>query len=166
MLDAKWGRIVNVGSGLFIEGLRLRLAYVASKNGLPSASRALAHETAKKGVTVNCVCPGVMSTRRSSRNRSTHHIEDRRSAPRHQSLIQFNPSRRIITPEKSPRRSPICAATRQQRHHYLAHRRCRFRSPAAKSDRRTAQPGAPLARLISTGRLMIEREVDSLMRAL
>lgn len=101
MLEAKWGRIVNVGSVCSLKGYAYVSAYVASKHGLLGLTRALAHETATQGVTVNCVCPGYVDTpiiaesvdRLTSKTSLT-------AEEAHASLIQFNPQGRIITPEE------------------------------------------------------------------
>lgn len=101
MFDARWGRIVNVGSVCSLKGYAYVSAYVASKHGLLGFTRALAHETAKKGVTVNCVCPGYVDT--PIITESVERITTKTSlsdAEAHQSLIQFNPQGRIITPEE------------------------------------------------------------------
>ena len=58
MLVKKWGRIINMVSLSGLKGLPGQTNYSASKGGLIAATKALAQEVARKGVTVNAVAPG------------------------------------------------------------------------------------------------------------
>lgn len=64
MVTAGWGRIVNIGGIDAYKGSVQRPHVVASKLGLVGLSRALANETARFGVTVNTVVPGLIGTPR------------------------------------------------------------------------------------------------------
>jgi len=62
MYANKWGRIVNIASIAGLKGGAYISAYCASKHGLIGMTRALAIEAAKRGVTVNAICPGYVDT--------------------------------------------------------------------------------------------------------
>jgi 3-oxoacyl-[acyl-carrier protein] reductase len=62
MLRARFGRIVNVASGIALRANPGQSAYTAAKSGLIGFTRALATEVARRGVTVNAVAPGVIDT--------------------------------------------------------------------------------------------------------
>lgn len=62
MLVSRFGRIVNIVSLSGIKGLPGQVNYSAAKGGVIAATKALAQEVAKKGVTVNAVAPGYVAT--------------------------------------------------------------------------------------------------------
>jgi acetoacetyl-CoA reductase/3-oxoacyl-[acyl-carrier protein] reductase len=62
MEAARYGRIVNIGSVTGTMGSAKQTAYGASKTALIGLTRSLARAGARKGITVNCVVPGVYET--------------------------------------------------------------------------------------------------------
>ena len=62
MIRTRWGRIVNISSVAGITGNRGQVNYSAAKGALHAASKSLALELASRGITVNCVAPGIIAT--------------------------------------------------------------------------------------------------------
>jgi 3-oxoacyl-[acyl-carrier protein] reductase len=62
MLARKYGRVVNVVSLSGLKGLPGQTNYAAAKAGVIGATKALAQEVARRGVTVNAVAPGFIRT--------------------------------------------------------------------------------------------------------
>jgi 3-oxoacyl-[acyl-carrier protein] reductase len=70
------GAIVNIGGLTAHTGAAERVHVVTAKAGLVGMTRALAHDLADSGVTVNCVSPGLIATERkaaSSSEKPKHH---------------------------------------------------------------------------------------------
>jgi 3-oxoacyl-[acyl-carrier protein] reductase len=62
MLVKKYGRIVNIVSLSGLKGLPGQTNYSAAKAGLIGATKALAQEVGRRGITVNAVAPGFIKT--------------------------------------------------------------------------------------------------------
>lgn len=97
----KGGRIINLSSVLGRFGVPGYTAYCASKHAIIGFTRALALEVAKRGVTVNALCPGWVDTemaasgmRMGAQLAGTTFEEFRRQA------IGAVPINRIIQPEE------------------------------------------------------------------
>ncbi|HYG76985.1 MAG TPA: 3-oxoacyl-ACP reductase family protein [Planctomycetota bacterium] len=58
MKKQKWGRIINIGSEVFIRGVGNFSAYVAAKGAQAGWTRSMANELAPFGITVNLIAPG------------------------------------------------------------------------------------------------------------
>jgi 3-oxoacyl-[acyl-carrier protein] reductase len=62
MMKARWGRIVNISSVVGATGNPGQANYAAAKAGMVAMSKSLAYEVASRGITVNCVAPGFITT--------------------------------------------------------------------------------------------------------
>ncbi|MGI9323268.1 MAG: 3-oxoacyl-ACP reductase FabG [Pseudomonadales bacterium] len=62
MTKAKWGRIINLSSVIGVMGNPGQSNYAAAKAGIIGYSKSLAAEIASRGITVNCIAPGLIDT--------------------------------------------------------------------------------------------------------
>ena len=62
MMKSRWGRIVNISSIVGVTGNPGQANYAASKAGVIGMSKSVAYEVASRGITVNCVAPGFITT--------------------------------------------------------------------------------------------------------
>jgi 3-hydroxybutyrate dehydrogenase len=97
-----WGRIINTASAHSLVASPNKPAYVAAKHGLAGFTKTVALETARDGITANCISPGyvwtplverqipdTMKTRNMTREQV---IED--------VLLAAQPTKRFVTPEE------------------------------------------------------------------
>ena len=62
MVEARWGRIVNISSSSAQGGQQMMTPYVSAKAGVIGFTKALALEFGPKGITVNTIPPGFIDT--------------------------------------------------------------------------------------------------------
>ncbi len=62
MMKTHWGRIISISSTVGLTGNIGQANYTAAKAGLIGLSKSLAAEVASRGVTVNCVAPGFITS--------------------------------------------------------------------------------------------------------
>jgi 3-oxoacyl-[acyl-carrier protein] reductase len=62
MMRRRWGRIVNITSVVALTGNPGQANYAAAKAGMIGMTKSLAAEVASRGITVNCVAPGLIRT--------------------------------------------------------------------------------------------------------
>ena len=101
MSRAGFGRIINIASTASQKGYAYVSAYCAAKHGVLGLTRALALEMARKGVTVNAVCPGYTDTDLVARSLDT--IVESTGMSREQALAELvknNPQGRLIQPQE------------------------------------------------------------------
>ena len=102
MKTKKWGRIINTASAHSLVASPNKSAYVAAKHGIAGFTKTVALETARDGVTVNCISPGyvwtplvekqipdTMKTRSLTREQVMNDV-----------LLAAQPTKRFVTPEE------------------------------------------------------------------
>ena len=89
MVQARQGRIVNVASVVGLMGNAGQANYAASKAGVIGFSKSIAREVAGRGITVNCVAPGYISTA----------MTDKLSDEVKQAFLDLIPMKRFGSPE-------------------------------------------------------------------
>lgn len=90
MLRARWGRIVNMTSIVGITGNAGQANYAAAKAGLIGFTKSIAKEIGSRGITVNAVAPGFVSTELTRGSVSEEMLK---------ALVEQTPLRREGTPE-------------------------------------------------------------------
>ncbi len=101
MLQAGFGRIVNVASVAGLRGAAYISAYVSSKHAVIGLTRSLALEYATRNITVNAVCPGYVDTDIvKSAVANIVGKTGRSEAEALAALVSSNPQRRLIEPRE------------------------------------------------------------------
>jgi 2-hydroxycyclohexanecarboxyl-CoA dehydrogenase len=93
MIEAGWGRIVNISSSSTHSGQPFMAPYVAAKSGVNGLTKSLALEYGPNGITVNAVPPGFIDTP------MLRKAEERGFLGDTQKQIEATPVRRIGRPE-------------------------------------------------------------------
>jgi len=101
MVDAGWGRVVNVASIAGKMGAPYISAYASTKHAVVGFTRAVAAEFAARGVTVNAVCPGYVDTPMT--DTSVARIVEKTGIPAaeiRKRLEDTSPQKRLMTSEE------------------------------------------------------------------
>jgi 3-hydroxybutyrate dehydrogenase len=97
-----WGRIVNTASAHSLVASPNKSAYVAAKHGVAGFTKTVALETARDGITVNCISPGYVWTplaeaqipdTMKARNMTREQVMN-------DVLLAAQPTKRFVTPEE------------------------------------------------------------------
>lgn len=100
MLETGWGRIVNIASTAGLTGYAYVSAYCAAKHAVIGLTRAVALETATKGVTVNAVCPGYTQTEMFDESVARIVAKTGRTAEAvREQLAARNPQKKLVQPQ-------------------------------------------------------------------
>jgi NAD(P)-dependent dehydrogenase (short-subunit alcohol dehydrogenase family) len=101
MVNASWGRVINVASIAARTGAAYITAYAASKHALLGLTRAVAAEVAARGVTVNAVCPGYVDTEMSDRSAAFISARTGRDETTARKILEgFSPQKRLMTADE------------------------------------------------------------------
>ena len=92
MIEAGWGRIVNISSSSTHSGQPYMAAYVAAKSAVNGLTKSLALEYGPSGITVNAVPPGFIDTPMLRKSEARGYLTVQQS-------IDSTPVRRIGRPE-------------------------------------------------------------------
>ena len=101
LIEARWGRIINIASTAARVGAKYVAAYTAAKHGVLGLTRALAVELMPHNITVNAICPGFVDTPMTEE--SIANIMSRTGMDEQQAretLAQTSPQHRLIAPEE------------------------------------------------------------------
>ena len=99
-MGGDWGRVIAIASTASLKGYAYVAPYAAAKHGVLGLVRSAALEVARKGITVNAICPGFLDTEMTRRSIDTIVAKTGRSADEARaSLAATNPMNRLVPPE-------------------------------------------------------------------
>lgn len=102
MKRKKWGRIINTASAHSLVASPNKSAYVAAKHGIAGLTKTVALESARNGITVNCISPGYVWTplveRQIPDTMKTRGLT--REQVMNDVLLAAQPSKRFVTSEE------------------------------------------------------------------
>lgn len=89
MMRNRWGRIINISSIVGFTGNPGQINYCATKAGIVGMTKSLAQEVASRGITVNCIAPGYI----------TSNMTDALQEAQKEKILSTVPQGRIGTPD-------------------------------------------------------------------
>jgi 3-hydroxybutyrate dehydrogenase len=102
MKQKQWGRVINTASAHSLVASPNKSAYVAAKHGIAGFTKTIALETARDGITVNCISPGYVWTPLvENQIPDTMKARDMtREQVMNDVLLAAQPTKRFVTPEE------------------------------------------------------------------
>lgn len=101
MIDAGWGRVINIASTTSRTAYPRTAAYTASKHAVLGLTKVLALETARTGVRVNAICPGYVDTELTRENARRMAARVGSTAPAVlERFANTSPQGRLMTPDE------------------------------------------------------------------
>jgi len=101
MVEARWGRIINIASIASKVGGPYIAAYTAAKHGVLGLTRSLANEFIAQNITVNAICPGYVDTPMTDYGVANMVERTKRSEQEIRAALErASPQNRLMTPEE------------------------------------------------------------------
>ncbi|MEO8841301.1 MAG: SDR family NAD(P)-dependent oxidoreductase [Kofleriaceae bacterium] len=101
MIQAGWGRVINIASNAGVSGYAYTAAYCAAKHAMVGFTRALAIDLARTNVTINAICPGWVETALADEAVARIAEKTGRSLVEAKKTLEvMSPQRRMIKPDE------------------------------------------------------------------
>jgi NAD(P)-dependent dehydrogenase (short-subunit alcohol dehydrogenase family) len=101
MINAGWGRVINIASNAGVSGYGYTAAYCAAKHAMVGFTRALAIDLARTNVTINAICPGWVETALADEAVARIAEKTGRSLEEAKKTLEvMSPQRRMIKPDE------------------------------------------------------------------